>query len=262
MQYVTDQGGKRDYWTTISATTTFVANSQMVKRGLGEQFGIADTNIKVLYPGYDSVRFNAETRLDLRSASRQQLGLDDDQLLVGLITSGQFEKRGLDVFLDCVEKLRDDRPQIRALVVGDRRAPQFLRSHPLFKSGMVLYRPVSSVPEKYFAALDVFLYPARYEEFGIVVLEAMAVGIPVISSSAVGAAELLANSSDQLVVPALEGETASYCQCVGQVLAMSDAHLADLGQSLQSIAEEHTHDKHNTSLAAIIEASCPAEQTC
>ena len=260
-QYVTDQGGERDYWTTISAATTIVANSQMVKRGLVEQFGLAEASVKVIYPGYNPVRFNAKARRKSRAAARQRLGINDNQSLVGLITSGQFGKRGLDVFLDCIDKLRHDRPHIRALVAGDRRAPTILTSHPLFKSGAVLYRPVSSAPEKYFAALDVFLYPARYEEFGIVVLEAMAMGIPVISSGAVGAAELLAKSSDQLVVPALESNSTSYCQSVAHVLEMTGEQKAELVGSLQSIAAEHTHDRHNALLEAIIETKLPAEQT-
>ena len=258
-QYVTDQGGERDYWTAISAATTIIANSKMVKRGLVSQFGVPEASVKVVYPGYDPVRFNPAARWKLRSASRQQLGIDNDQLLVGLITSGQFEKRGLDVFLDCIEELRRDRPQIKALVVGGRHAPGSLQSHPLFKSGDVLYRSVTSAPEEYFAALDVFLYPARYEEFGIVVLEAIAMGIPVILSGAVGAAELLAQSSKPLVVSKLEGKTTSYCQRVAQLLEMSEAQLADLGRSLHSIASEHTHEKHNALLEAIVESSRPAE---
>ena len=259
-KYVTDQGGERDYWTAITAATTIIANSQMVKRGLVEKYGIPDTTIEVLYPGYDPVRYNPATREESRSAARQRLGVKDNEYLIGLITSGQFEKRGLDVFLDCIEKLRHQRPQIRALIVGGRHAPGSLQSHSLFKTGAVLYKPVTSVPEKYFSTLDAFLYPARYEEFGIVVLEAMAMGIPVISSGTVGAAELLAQSADQLIVPATESRTTDYCRRVAQLLDMRHEQLTDLSRSLQSIASEHTHDKHNALLEAIIETKLPAER--
>jgi glycosyltransferase involved in cell wall biosynthesis len=58
----------------------------------------------------------------------------------------------------------------------------------------VHYRPKSGRPEQWFAALDLFLYAARFEEFGMVVSEAQAMGVPVLTSRRVGASECLPNS--------------------------------------------------------------------
>jgi glycosyltransferase involved in cell wall biosynthesis len=55
----------------------------------------------------------------------------------------------------------------------------------------VLYQPKGPRPEQWFAALDLFLYAARFEEYGMVVAEAQAMGIPVLTSRRVGAAECL-----------------------------------------------------------------------
>jgi glycosyltransferase involved in cell wall biosynthesis len=55
----------------------------------------------------------------------------------------------------------------------------------------LLYRPKSRAPERWFSALDLFLYPALFEEFGMVVLEAQALGLPIVTSRRVGAAECL-----------------------------------------------------------------------
>ena len=55
-----------------------------------------------------------------------------------------------------------------------------------------MHRPKDGRPERWFAALDVFLYPARYDAFGLVVAEAQAIGLPILTSRAVGAAECLA----------------------------------------------------------------------
>ena len=63
--------------------------------------------------------------------------------------------------------------------------------HTLFTSGKAAYRPKNHWPELWMAALDLFVYPARYEEFGMVVLEAAALGVPVVTSRRVGAAECL-----------------------------------------------------------------------
>jgi UDP-glucose:(heptosyl)LPS alpha-1,3-glucosyltransferase len=55
----------------------------------------------------------------------------------------------------------------------------------------VAHRPKAARPEPWFAALDLFLYPARFEEYGIVVAEALACGVPVLTSRLVGASECL-----------------------------------------------------------------------
>ena len=78
------------------------------------------------------------------------------------------------------------------LGVGVRRElPKEAAQHKLFVSGRAAYRPKNHWPELWMAALDLFVYPARYEEFGMVVLEAAALGVPVVTSRRVGAAECL-----------------------------------------------------------------------
>jgi glycosyltransferase involved in cell wall biosynthesis len=51
-----------------------------------------------------------------------------------------------------------------------------------------------------FAAMDCFVYPSRYDSFGLVVLEALATGLPVITSTGAGVSELLENGRDALVL--------------------------------------------------------------
>jgi glycosyltransferase involved in cell wall biosynthesis len=83
------------------------------------------------------------------------------------------------------------RPDARFLVVGSKRLPDEARAHALVRSGLLLHRPKSRRPEPWFAALDLFLYPARFEEFGLVLAEAQAMGVPVLTSRRVGASECL-----------------------------------------------------------------------
>jgi glycosyltransferase involved in cell wall biosynthesis len=118
--------------------------------------------------------------------------LHGDAPLVGLITSGDFQKRGLDRFVRCAELVAAERADARFLVVGSKSLPDSVRAHPLATSGRLLHRPKSRDPERWFAALDVFLYPALFEEFGMVVSEAQAMGLPIVTSRMVGATECLA----------------------------------------------------------------------
>jgi len=233
--------------------TLLVANSHMVRQALLEQFKFPDSKVVVEYPGHNADRFSPDLRQWRRAKLRKKLRIDDGQPVVGLVTSGHFEKRGLDRFLDCVSELRTQHPGLRALILGGKHPPRALHAHHLYKSGEVLYRTSSFVPEDFFAALDLFLYPARYEEFGIVVLEAMAMGIPVVTSTAVGASELLAAASDQLVIIAAGDDVASYCQRATDILGLSETDKKALSSALCRVAKDHTHTAHNRRIQSYID---------
>jgi glycosyltransferase involved in cell wall biosynthesis len=185
---------ERDFFAALRASTTVVANSQLVADALREHFGLAGERVVVLHPGFDSRRYSARRALELRVAARRSLGVEAGAPLVGFVTSGDFAKRGLDLFLDCAARIAAVRADARFLVVGSKRLPDEARAHALVRAGVVHYRPKSRHPEPWFAALDLFLYAARFEEFGMVIAEAQAMRVPVLTSRRVGASECLPSS--------------------------------------------------------------------
>ena len=204
-----------------------VANSQLVAAALSARYGLPAERIRVLYPGYCSRRFTRERAAALRAAARHTLGVPREAPLVGFVTSGDFAKRGLDVFLDCAARIAAQRPDARFLVVGSKRLPEWARATALVRSGVVHHRPKARNPEPWFAALDLFLYAARYEEFGIVLAEAQAMGVPVLTSRLVGASECLPAAYAPWLVAKPEAEP---------LAAMAVTLLAD-GPLRQQLAE-------------------------
>jgi glycosyltransferase involved in cell wall biosynthesis len=182
---------EREFFGALDPAATVVANSRLVADALHAHFGIDRERIRVLYPGYQAGRYSLQRAAELRDGARQALGIEPRASLVGFVTSGDFPKRGLDLFLDCAARIMSARPDVRFLVVGSKELPEHARSHALVRAGTVLYRSKGPRPEPWFAALDVFLYAARFEEFGMVVAEAQAMGIPVLTSRLVGASECL-----------------------------------------------------------------------
>ena len=182
---------EREFFRALRSSAAVVANSKLVAEALHMHFGIERARVTVLYPGFDSRRYSLERAAQLRAAARRLLGVDDGAPLVGFVTSGDFVKRGLDLFLECAGRIVAARPDTRFLVVGSKRLPNDTRAHALVRSGVLRYRPKSRRPEPWFAALDLFLYAARFEEFGMVVAEAQAMGVPVLTSRRVGASECL-----------------------------------------------------------------------
>jgi glycosyltransferase involved in cell wall biosynthesis len=176
--------------TALAADTPIIANSELMKSALIRQFALEPKRITVHYPGYRSAVFAPTATPALRGRTRAVLGLDTARL-VGLVTSGDFEKRGLDVFLAAAARIAKRDSDTRFLVVGSTSLPDWAQRDTLVTTGRVVYRPKNRHPERWLAALDVLLYPAPFEEFGMVVAEAQALGVPVVTSRRVGAAECL-----------------------------------------------------------------------
>jgi len=183
-----------------------VANSYKMKEDVEERFGLKSESVEVVYPGYDPEQFNLEDRAGLRQRFRARLGVAEDQVLVGLVTSGSFLKRNVQLFLRACGGMSDETAsKARFLVVGKGKVASRLeavaREAGIGDRYLGVIEPVREVQEV-FHALDVSVLPARWEEFGRVVLEAMACGLPVVVSDRVGASELLEGESRNLIVPA------------------------------------------------------------
>lgn len=226
-----------------------IANSNLMKNDVIRRFGVPAEMIEVIYPGFDSCRFNVGGREDFGPATRAELGIKPGELLYGLVTSGDFEKRGLKAFLRAFAAVAKSDPAARALVVGkeSRPGPYLALVQELGVEGRVIFR--EPVPEvwRYYHALDVYVHPAKWEEFGMSVLEALACGLPVITGASVGAAELLRGEPREFVLPDPSGEALS-----SAMAAMSDpARRARVGALGPDAALPCAWDRGAASLLAV-----------
>jgi len=185
-----------------------VANSNLMKDDVTRRFGVPAEAVEVIYPGYDSCRFNAGGREDFGPEMRAELGIKPGETLYGLVTSGDFEKRGLKPFLRAFAAVARKLPGARAVVVGkeSRPGPYIALVNELGIADRVVFRaPIADV-WRFYHALDVYVHPAKWEEFGMSVLEALACGLPVITGAKVGAAELMKDEQRRFVLADPAGE--------------------------------------------------------
>ena len=214
------------YFGDLSVETTVAANSKLVKKALVEHFALAAQRIVVHHPGFQSQKFELQRATRLRERARAALQFSAGTPVVGFVTSGDFHMRGLDLFLASAVQIAAARPEVRFLVVGSGRLPAWAATHPLVASGRLAYRPKNRRPELWMAALDIFLYAARSEAFGMVISEAQALGIPVVTSRRVGAAECLPQEYAPWLLDAPDSEE----------LAVKTLALLDDEQARQTLA--------------------------
>jgi glycosyltransferase involved in cell wall biosynthesis len=152
-------------------------------------------NVEVVYETVDP----AEFRPELAGRFRNGVGIPDDVPLVGAV--GRIDTwKGFDVLLDAFVRAKDRRPDLHLVVAGApvtgkeqlaidlaTRATQLADVHWL--------GPRSDTPEL-FADLDLFVLPSTEPEpYGIVVVEALASGAPVVVTDAGGAPEIVARAA-------------------------------------------------------------------
>lgn len=105
------------------------------------------------------------------------------------------EVKGFDVLLKAAAALRDKGVDFRLKLAGDGPELHNLRSlrNQLNLNNRVEFCGWLSSPESFMSEVDLFVVPSRHEAFGLVVVEAMAAGVPVVASDIKGPRDILDN---------------------------------------------------------------------
>jgi UDP-glucose:(heptosyl)LPS alpha-1,3-glucosyltransferase len=196
-----------------------IAISEKIARELRELYGFAGS-ITVIPHGVDAARFNGNNRGLHRNDLRRQLGIEEDETLalyVGDLTKAH----------SYLKELSDVVPEVKFVIVTPSS-----RYH--WSGQNVQIFPPTRELQKYYAAADVFLFPTTYDAFGMVVLEAMSAGLPVITSDQAGAAELIEPGKDGFVLPLNQWVDA------GQDILRNRATLKTIGAAAQKTAYGHS----------------------
>ena len=179
-----------------------ICNSRMMADEAARRFGVPRERMRVIHPAHDPEQFNVREKDRLRALARKELGLSSDDVVLGLITSGDFVKRGVGRFLEASAALKRQGLKFKALIVGkeNHMGPYLLQTAELGLADIVQFQPARVQVERFYHALDVYCHPAFYEEFGMSVLEALACGLPVVCGHKVGAAEVMPESMKRFIV--------------------------------------------------------------
>jgi UDP-glucose:(heptosyl)LPS alpha-1,3-glucosyltransferase len=174
-----------------------IAVSSRIKGEIVSTYRVDPDRITVIPNGVDVQAFHPQNRRIHRERVRRRHALGSAPLL--LFVGYEFVWKGLFFLLEAVSLMR--RRDVRVLVVGKPRNAHAAREVRRFglEDRVIFAGPVADVAT-YYAASDAFVLPTRYEAFGLVIAEAMATGIPVLTTNAAGAAEYLEHGRNALLI--------------------------------------------------------------
>jgi UDP-glucose:(heptosyl)LPS alpha-1,3-glucosyltransferase len=179
-----------------------IANSGMVARDVERRYGVPAERIAVIHNGVDLERFHPRRRAAEGAALRNELGFGERDLVLLFLGTG-YGRKGLDTLLQAFARIADQRPASRLIVAGydSSRARFEEQARTLGLSERVRFLGGRSDPETCFAAADLYVLPTRYDPFANTTLEALASGLPVLTTHTNGAAELIRPGEHGEVVP-------------------------------------------------------------
>lgn len=226
----------------------FLALSQRVAGHFQEFHGVQPEQIRVIYNGVDCDHFCPEPCYQRRSRLRAQLGVDGDTLLL-LIVAHNFRLKGVPALLAALRQLIARGRKVRLVVAGGRRLAGWLRTAAALEvqDAVSFTGPVAD-PRPLYAAADVYVQPTFYDPCSLVVLEALACGLPVVTTQANGASELLTNGQEGFVL-----ESPTEIEALTEYLeALSAPDLrAHMSQAARQLALAHSFARNVNEILAV-----------
>ena len=177
------------------------------RAGAAAQAAIAPSRpLRVVYPGVELDRFDPSS-LTAPADMRRTLGMPVSGPLIGIVGRLQHWK-GMHVLIAAMPEILATHPDAHCVIVGGPHAPEPEYPASLTaqistlgletKVTMVGLQP--NVPE-WMQAMDVIVHASDHEPFGIVVIEAMALGKPTIAGNTAGPTEIITDGVDGLLTP-------------------------------------------------------------
>lgn len=166
-----------------------ICNSHMVKDDIARRFPEAADKLHVIHNGIDLERFHPGLRSRYRQSLRAKVGAGETAKVVLFVGSG-YGRKGAATLLEALARLhaRD----AEAWIVGrDKNEARYRRlAERLGIAARVRFFGAQNDVRPFYGAADIFCLPTRYDPFPNAALEALACGLPVVTTTACGAAEL------------------------------------------------------------------------
>jgi len=222
-----------------------IAISEMVKRDILKHYQLPEDRVKVVYNGVQLDRFNPSNRKSFRGELRQQLRISDEEVMILFVGSG-FERKGLEYLIKSVQYMKQK--NWRLVLVGKGKWKRYLDFASKENRRKITHlEPIDEI-EKLYAAADFFILPSIYEPFGNSNLEALASGLPIITSRNCGVAEIITPKKEGII---LEEPSDSKAMAKAIDYLMDSKTREPMRQSARLLAEKFTQERNASEMLQI-----------
>jgi UDP-glucose:(heptosyl)LPS alpha-1,3-glucosyltransferase len=217
---------------------SLAAVSQRTAAHLKDYFHRED--IRVIPNGVDTGQFSPSARLALRAAARSRRNFQESDFVL-LLIGNDWRVKGLDTVLRAASGIRN--LPILVLAAGDD-SPAIFRelAKSLGISERCRFEPSREDALDFYAAADFYVSPSREDSFGLPVAEAMACGLPVITSVNAGVADLIHEGTDGFILWQ-SGDAETLAQMI-QRLHSDEALRRNVGVAAAKAAANWTWDRN------------------
>lgn len=190
----------------LKKSAAIICLNHQFKQKLLHKYNFPESKVNILLIGIDTDMFKPFT-LEQKNRIRQDLGLKDN-LVIGFVAGIISHSKGADTLIAAFNQLKGKYPQVRLLLIGEDILG-FERDQSIIYCGRLRKEDLPT----YYNVMDIFVFPTWSEGAPKVVMEALACGIPVISTNVGGIPELIkAGETGFLVNPGDVNKIVSYCQ--------------------------------------------------
>lgn len=178
-----------------------VAISRYVAEQFREHYGLADDRIRVVFNGVEPDGADVRQRAADDNDIRQQYDIGRDETLV-LCVAHNFRLKGVARLIEAVARIPPDaRRRLRVLIVGRDNPRAYVRlAQRLGAIDRILFAGSTQRITAFYHAADILVHPTYYDPCSRVVLEALAAGVPVITTRFNGAAEVMTDGGEGFVL--------------------------------------------------------------
>ncbi|PKN76342.1 MAG: hypothetical protein CVU52_05185 [Deltaproteobacteria bacterium HGW-Deltaproteobacteria-10] len=180
----------------------FIAVSNLTRDIFLQEYKIDPDLVDVIHPGVDLQDYTKQDKASVRQNIRRALGITVDEPVI-LFASMNFEIKGLDDILRSLAKLKAQNSKFKLIVAGKGNIKKYthLAKELGIISNVIFTGPVNKEKMiRMYLAADLYVMLSKFDTFGMVVLEAMAAGLPVIISSNVGAKDLVQEGQNGFII--------------------------------------------------------------
>jgi glycosyltransferase involved in cell wall biosynthesis len=232
-----------------------VVLSEFMKQRVQDVHGIAGDRLHIIPGAVDVGRFAPAGD---PAAVRRHLGLPADRTIL-LAVRNLVSRMGLDQFVQAVAMIRNESPGVLALIGGEgplRAELERLIQHHRLKNHvrMLGFVPEDALP-KYYQAADLAVLPTReLEGFGLVTVEAMACGTPVVGTPVGATPEILRAVDPGLLTAGTEaGAIADSLRALLKRFRARPAERVELSaRCVAAVRARYTWDRHGAALADVL----------